>query len=89
VLVADVCHLHVEVTSNPDLAPPGRYMLFLCDDDGVPSVAQWIHLGPAPARARPERPMHVSHHQHLTHGEMHKPGFPIPGSDMTELLGHH
>lgn len=24
--------------------PPGWYMLFLIDDDGVPSVASWVHL---------------------------------------------
>ncbi len=32
------------VTDNPNLAPPGWYMLFLVNDAGVPSVARWIHL---------------------------------------------
>lgn len=27
-------------------APPGHYMLFLLDDDGVPSIAQWVQLRP-------------------------------------------
>jgi Domain of unknown function (DUF1929) len=36
--------LAVEVTSNPNLAPPGWYMLFLTDSDNVPSVARWVHL---------------------------------------------
>lgn len=26
------------------IAPPGYYMLFILDQDGVPSVAKWIHL---------------------------------------------
>lgn len=32
------------VPQNPNLAPPGWYMLFLVNNDGVPSVANWIHL---------------------------------------------
>ncbi|GAA1069776.1 hypothetical protein GCM10009665_77420 [Kitasatospora nipponensis] len=34
----------LNVTSNPNLAPPGYYMLFVVDANGVPSVAQWVHL---------------------------------------------
>jgi hypothetical protein len=34
----------VAVTVNPNIAPPGWYMLFLVDREGVPSVARWIHL---------------------------------------------
>ncbi|MGW5678886.1 galactose oxidase-like domain-containing protein [Streptomyces sp. NPDC003860] len=37
----------LNVTSNPNLAPPGWYMLFAVDANGVPSVAKWVHLGPA------------------------------------------
>ncbi|HEX5812628.1 MAG TPA: galactose oxidase early set domain-containing protein, partial [Pseudonocardia sp.] len=36
--------LTVAVTGNPDLAPPGWYMLFLVDNQGVPSEAHWIHV---------------------------------------------
>jgi hypothetical protein len=36
--------LIVEVTPNPNLAPPGWYMLFLTDTTDVPSVARWVHL---------------------------------------------
>ncbi len=36
--------LTVAVTGNPDLAPPGWYMLFLVDNHGVPSEAHWIHV---------------------------------------------
>ena len=34
----------VAVTDNPNLAPPGWYMLFVVDANGVPSGAQWVHL---------------------------------------------
>ncbi len=34
----------VAVTANPNLAPPGWYMLFTQNAVG-PSSAQWIHLG--------------------------------------------
>jgi hypothetical protein len=36
--------LKVEVTQNANLAPPGWYMLFLTDGEGIPSVARWIRL---------------------------------------------
>jgi hypothetical protein len=38
--------LEVGLTSNPNLAPPGYYMLFLDNSGGVPSEAQWVHVGP-------------------------------------------
>ncbi len=34
----------VTVTGNQNLAPPGWYMLFVVDSNGVPSVAKWVHL---------------------------------------------
>jgi hypothetical protein len=33
--------------SNPNLAPPGQYMLFLTDNLGVPSIATWVSIGTA------------------------------------------
>lgn len=30
--------------ANGNIAPEGDYMLFVLDDDGVPSVASWVHL---------------------------------------------
>jgi hypothetical protein len=33
------------IPGNSDLAPPGDHMLFLVDDDGVPSLAHWTRLG--------------------------------------------
>ena len=36
--------LSATVPNNANIAPPGWYMLFLVDNDGVPSVASWVHL---------------------------------------------
>jgi Domain of unknown function (DUF1929) len=36
--------LSVQVTGDRNIAPPGWYMLFLTDNDRVPSVASWVHL---------------------------------------------
>ncbi len=38
--------LEVGLTSNDNIAPPGYYMLFIDNAAGVPSVAQWVHVGP-------------------------------------------
>ena len=35
----------LNLTSNPNLAPPGWYMLFVVGTNGVPSVAKWVHVG--------------------------------------------
>jgi hypothetical protein len=37
--------LKVGLTSIENLAPPGYYMVFLVNSAGVPSVAQWVHVG--------------------------------------------
>jgi len=37
----------VTVPEDRTIAPPGRYMLFLVDERGVPSVARWVEV-PAP-----------------------------------------
>ena len=34
----------VTVPSNPNLTPPGWYMLFADDNQGRPSVASWVHI---------------------------------------------
>ena len=36
--------LGATVPTNPNLAPPGWYMLFLVDQQGVPSMATWIKI---------------------------------------------
>jgi hypothetical protein len=38
--------IEVSLTSNDNIAPPGYYMVFLVNASGVPSVAQWVHVGP-------------------------------------------
>ncbi len=39
--------LNVQAPANGGDAPPGNYMLFIVNSNGVPSVASWVHL-PAP-----------------------------------------
>lgn len=39
------CRLDVRVSREPGVVPPGWYMLFLTDNDGVPSHAHWIRVG--------------------------------------------
>jgi hypothetical protein len=82
ILRSDLCHLHVQVPANPNLAPPGWYMLFLCDKAGVPSVAEWIHLGLPLDKPIPTRADHAG--SHPGHAESHHPGFPIPGFPTTD-----
>jgi hypothetical protein len=38
-------NITVNLTSNPNIAPPGWYMLFALGANGVPSVATWVHVG--------------------------------------------
>ena len=37
----------VYMPKNGGVAPPGYYMLFAISTSGVPSVAKYIHIGPA------------------------------------------
>jgi hypothetical protein len=37
--------ISVTVPNEPNLAPPGWYMLFVVDGAGVPSVADFVHVG--------------------------------------------
>ncbi|MET0424667.1 MAG: galactose oxidase early set domain-containing protein, partial [Actinoplanes sp.] len=37
--------IDLNLTSNPNLAPPGWYMLFVVGANGVPSVAEWVQIG--------------------------------------------
>lgn len=36
--------IQARVTNESNIAPPGWYMLFLVDTNGIPSVANWVHL---------------------------------------------
>jgi hypothetical protein len=37
--------IRASLTNNPNIAPPGWYMLFLVDQDGVPSVSSGVKVG--------------------------------------------
>ncbi|MEA2386193.1 MAG: hypothetical protein QOJ22_367 [Thermoleophilaceae bacterium] len=41
--------LQLVAPPDPNVAPPGRYMLFVVDSAGVPSIARWVQLGPRAA----------------------------------------
>ena len=42
--------ISVTMPTEPNLAPPGWYMLYAVDANGVPSVAKWVHLEGAAAK---------------------------------------
>ncbi len=44
-MTVDGNQITLNLTSNPNLAPPGWYMLFLVGTNGVPSVAKWVQVG--------------------------------------------
>jgi hypothetical protein len=51
--------LRLSLTDNPNLAPPGWYMLFATDTAGIPSVASWVKVGngagsPTPVAGAPQ-----------------------------------
>ncbi|MFF2365521.1 galactose oxidase-like domain-containing protein [Streptomyces sp. NPDC058122] len=58
-LSVDGNNVDLNVTSNPNLAPPGWYMLFAVDANGVPSVAEWVHLQGPSALATDTASAHV------------------------------
>ncbi|MGY4967415.1 galactose oxidase-like domain-containing protein [Streptomyces sp. 900105245] len=43
-LTVTASRIGVNVTSNSNMAPPGWYMLFVVDAEGIPSVARWVRL---------------------------------------------
>lgn len=65
--------IDLNVTSNPNLAPPGWYMLFGVDANGVPSVATWVHLGGAPALAAAQADRQPAPHEHAFANELAAP----------------
>ncbi|MFJ3809868.1 galactose oxidase-like domain-containing protein [Streptomyces sp. NPDC090073] len=67
-------NVDLNVTNNPNLAPPGWYMLFAVDANGVPSVARWVHLtGPAALSAKTASP-HVHSFADSLSGKVTGPG---------------
>jgi hypothetical protein len=51
--------LNITAPSNPNLAPPGHYMLFLLNGNGVPSVAKIIQLA-AGGGSCPQQPVNTA-----------------------------
>jgi hypothetical protein len=39
--------ISVSAPADGNVAPPGWYMLFLLNSEGIPSVASWVHVGPS------------------------------------------
>ncbi|MFL4906687.1 galactose oxidase-like domain-containing protein [Streptomyces sp. MMS24-I2-30] len=73
-LSVDGNNVDLNVTSNPNLAPPGWYMLFAVDANGVPSVAKWVHLqGPA-ALSASDASAHVHSFADAPAGKVTGPG---------------
>ncbi|WP_324787372.1 galactose oxidase early set domain-containing protein [Streptomyces sp. H51] len=64
----------LNVTSNPDLAPPGWYMLFAVDAGGVPSVAKWVHLQGPRALSATDASAHVHSFADSLSGKVAGPG---------------
>ncbi|MFE4666151.1 galactose oxidase-like domain-containing protein [Streptomyces sp. NPDC056716] len=73
-LTVDGNNIDLNVTSNPNLAPPGWYMLFAVDANGVPSVAEWVHLGGPQALAATDASAHVHDFADDLSGKVTKPG---------------
>nr|WP_189190185.1 galactose oxidase-like domain-containing protein [Streptomyces albiflavescens] len=73
-LSVDGNNVDLNVTSNPDLAPPGWYMLFAVDANGVPSVAQWVHLQGPSALATDTASAHVHSFADSLEGAVAKAG---------------
>lgn len=64
----------LNVTSNPNLAPPGWYMLFAVDANGVPSVAKWVHLQGPSALTASDASAHVHSFADSLEGKVTEPG---------------
>ncbi|WP_405991211.1 galactose oxidase-like domain-containing protein [Streptomyces sp. NBC_00986] len=64
----------LNVTSNPNLAPPGWYMLFAVDANGVPSVAKWVHLQGPSALTASDASAHVHSFADSLTGKVTEPG---------------
>ncbi|AKZ57835.1 Secreted protein [Streptomyces ambofaciens ATCC 23877] len=73
-LSVDGDNVDLNVTSNPDLAPPGWYMLFAVDAGGVPSVAKWVHLDGPRALSTKDASAHVHSFADAPRGKVSKPG---------------
>ncbi|WP_395574601.1 galactose oxidase-like domain-containing protein [Streptomyces sp. BK79] len=73
-LSVDGNNVDLNVTSNPNLAPPGWYMLFAVDANGVPSVAKWVHLDGPQALSTKDAAAHVHSFADAPRGKVTEPG---------------
>ncbi|MFJ8545485.1 galactose oxidase-like domain-containing protein [Streptomyces sp. NPDC093586] len=73
-LSVDGNNVDLNVTSNPNLAPPGWYMLFAVDANGVPSVAKWVHLKGPDALSAKDASAHVHSFADAPRGKVTGPG---------------
>ncbi|GGX28561.1 galactose oxidase early set domain-containing protein [Streptomyces chartreusis] len=73
-LSVDGANVDLNVTSNPNLAPPGWYMLFAVDAGGVPSVAKWVHLQGPSALSATDSSAHVHDFAGNLKGKVTGPG---------------
>ncbi|MFE0252054.1 galactose oxidase-like domain-containing protein [Streptomyces sp. NPDC059010] len=73
-LSVDGNNIDLNVTSNPNLAPPGWYMLFAVDANGVPSVAKWVHLQGPSALSATDSSAHVHDFADDLKGKVTGPG---------------
>ncbi|MCF1596174.1 galactose oxidase early set domain-containing protein [Streptomyces muensis] len=73
-LSVDGNNVDLNVTSNPNLAPPGWYMLFAVDANGVPSVAKWVHLQGPQALSATDASAHVHDFADGLEGKVTGPG---------------
>jgi len=73
-LSVDGDNVDLNVTSNPNMAPPGWYMLFAVDANGVPSVAKWVHLQGPSALAADTASAHVHSFADSLEGTVTKAG---------------
>ncbi|MEU9053061.1 galactose oxidase-like domain-containing protein [Streptomyces sp. NPDC048384] len=73
-LSVDGNNVDLNVTSNPNLAPPGWYMLFAVDANGVPSVAKWVHLQGPQALSAKDASAHVHDFADNLKGKVTGPG---------------
>ena len=58
--VTDGTHLGVTTPANGNLAPPGYYMLFILDANGIPSVAKIVQIAAAVDTQAPTAPTGIT-----------------------------
>ena len=73
-LSVDGNNVDLNVTSNPNVAPPGWYMLFAVDANGVPSVAKWVHLQGPQALSAATADAHIHSFADSLSGKVAGPG---------------